>query len=98
MISDTILGQLGGNRFATMTGANFFLCLERGLQFRLPRTRGFVRKGINSVKITLDPSDTYTMEFDKIGTNVKTIAKIPGVYADDLRRIFTEQTGLETSL
>ncbi|MGI9949502.1 hypothetical protein [Vibrio hyugaensis] len=35
-IANTILAQLGGNRFIVMTGAKQFVAIEQGLMFTLP--------------------------------------------------------------
>jgi len=98
MIAQTILAQLGGNKFVVMTGAKQMMDLGNGLQFKLPATRDFVRNGINCVRVILDPTDTYTVEFLKVGKAIKTIASHSDVYADSLRQIFRNETGLETSL
>lgn len=103
VVAQTILAQLGGRRFTTMTGAkNFIGCeAEKTLSFRLPSN--FAKNGINGVKITLDWTDTYTVEAmkitkGKIGYKVKTIEKRDQVYCEDLQKVFTEITGLDTHL
>ncbi len=58
IIAKTILEQLGGGRFMAMTGAKNMVAIENGLQFDLPRTRHYVKDGINKVQVVLDPSDT----------------------------------------
>jgi hypothetical protein len=59
----------------------------------------FANRGINYVKITLGADDLYEITFGKIrGTKYTKLAEIAGVYADQLRGIFTRETGLETSL
>ncbi|WP_022721619.1 hypothetical protein [Rhodopseudomonas sp. B29] len=97
-IAQTILEQLGGRRFVAMTGARNFLSHNDGaLSFALPSN--FATAGINRVKITLTPTDDYTIEFAKVrGVSIKTIASVDGVYADTLRDVFTDRTGLDTSL
>lgn len=51
------------------------------------------------LRITLNASDTYTMEFLKMSKGeVKTAAEHNGVYNDMLQDIFTRETGLYTSL
>lgn len=96
-IAETILRQLGANRFTTTTGARQFLAIERGLQFRLPSN--FARDGINSVRITLDASDTYSIRWAKIrGLNIKDCGESEGIYADQLRAEFKRKTGLDTSI
>jgi hypothetical protein len=95
----TILRQLGGGRFMAMTGASAVLGNSEGteLQFSIPRSRG-----INKVRIVLDRSDdTYDVAFYSIGKrglSVREVAKQTGVYAEDLQRVFTTATGLDTSL
>lgn len=98
-VADTILQQLGGRRFILMTGAKNLLnhSKENALSFRIPGT--MTHHKINYVKITLTPSDTYTMEFGRIyGTRYTVIEIVEGVYCDMLTDIFTSKTGLETSL
>ncbi len=59
-IAKTILSQLGGNRFITMTGAKHFVGLtEPGLQFDLPTDAGAINK-VTRLRVILDPCDTYS--------------------------------------
>lgn len=93
-IAETILAQLGGNRFLAMTGAKNLLHDAASLSFKLP---GIAKA--NYVKITLDPDDTYSVEFGKLrGLTYKTITTLSGVYCDNLQSVFTAQTGLDTHL
>lgn len=64
--------------------------------------RGLAKK-ITHVVITLDLSDTYTVEFIKVGRgakmlDVKKVAEFSGVYADSLRSIVERTTGFALSL
>lgn len=96
-IAQIILQQLGGNRFKVMTGAKNFMTGGNDLHFRIPGN--LTLNGINAVRITLDPSDTYTVIFSKIrGYNIKEIATFSDVYCDNLREIFENTTGLRTHL
>lgn len=101
-VATTILEQLGGRRFMAMTGAKHFLALDeaRGaLRFKLPGKPGFVKKGINLVKITLMPSDTYTVTAYRYkGLEVTEVETHDDIYADVLRDVFTRMTGLAVSL
>jgi hypothetical protein len=98
-IAQTILQQLGGHRFVVMTGAKNLSDTGNGLSFRLPGSGGFTKNGINYVKITLDPSDTYSMEFGKIrGTTYKIIHSTNDIYEDQLQEVFQRETGLSTKL
>lgn len=56
-------------------------------------------KGVNFVKIVLEPSDTYTMEFIKTrGMSYKVVQTFTDVYAEDLNRMIELGTGMVTSL
>jgi len=96
-LAATILEQLGGNRFIVMTGARDFLGAFNALTFRIPTSP---RNRANAVRITLDPSDTYSVEFMTVRRNhVATVGPIyAGIYGDALPDLFTRVTGLETSL
>ena len=96
-LAHEILRQLGGNRFAVMTGAKHFAELERGLGFQIPGN--LAKNGINAVKIVLDPSDTYTVKFMRIGRSKLTvIEEVSDVYCDMLQDVFESATGLYTHL
>ena len=99
-VAQTILDQLGGRRFGMMTGAkNFSSHPEGALSFRLPGSGGFTKDGINHVKITLTPADTYDIAYGKVrGTTFKVVHESKDIYAEDLQRNFRENTGLETSM
>ena len=110
-IAETILMQLGGGRFTTMTGCSHFVSDGYTLRMSIPRNGSRA----NKLDITLDPDDTYTMRFYrytpgrlKIDHNnqtahftedVKKEAKTyRGVYCDQLQELFTEVTGMYTRL
>ena len=100
-VAKVILSQFGGGRFSVMTGAKSFLSGDDEgnpfLSFRLPGN--FACQGINYVKVKLMPSDTYDVTFGKVrGTGFRVIAAETGIYAEDLRQVFTQATGLTTSL
>lgn len=97
--AQTILSQLGGNRFVAMTGCSNFLSDTNSLSFKLPR--GVANKATHCT-VTLDSSDTYTVEFVKCNMRAvvyrQVVAETSGVYADQLCELFTRATGLYTSL
>ena len=99
-VAQTILAQLGGRRFMAMTGAKDFVGSDNTLTFTLPP--GFAKDGINMIKISLDWTDTYTIEAAKVTMRptpkYELIQKMDLVYAENLRSIFTKLTGLDTSL
>lgn len=95
-VAQTILSQLGGNRFVAMTGSHQFMAGENALHMKLRRNKS----GANYLTIELTPMDVYTMTFKSIrGTNpVKIKSEIKDVYFDQLESIFTQETGLYTRL
>lgn len=100
-VAQTILEQLGGNRFIAMTGAKLFINLNDpgtrgGLQFNIGRG---ATNGANRVVITLNAADLYDVRFYSVrALKFKPLQSFSGVYADKLRAVFTQATGLETSL
>lgn len=98
-VAQTILAQLGGNRFVAMTGAKNMVGSPDALSFQLPR--GFAKLGINRVNIRHTRMDCYGVSFGKRKPSTLTIVPVLAfgeVYAEDLRRIFTDATGLDCSM
>jgi hypothetical protein len=98
-VSQTILQQLGGRKFAVMTGAKNFMSHgdENALSFRLSST--MTRNKCNYVKITLNANDLYDVMFGKIFKfDMKGLSFRNDVYAENLVELFESETGLFTSL
>jgi len=94
-VAKTILAQLGGNRFIAMTGASNLAAGNNTLSFKVGKNDGKV----THVSVKLDESDTYTVQFFNIrGVNMKTLREDSMVYADSLRGLFENVTGMATSL
>lgn len=94
-VAKEILNQLGGNRFATMTGSKNFGAGEKTLSMKLTRNAS----GANYLIITLTPLDLYTMEFVSIRGAKRTVKKlVENVYNDMLPKMFEDATGLYTRL
>jgi NAD/NADP transhydrogenase alpha subunit len=95
--AETILQQLGGNKFIAMTGAKNFWSDSNynKMGFQIGRNS----KSISHVAITLNSKDLYNIEFVRIRKNqVKIVSKVVDIYADQLQDVFTENTGLDTHL
>lgn len=96
--ANTILAQLGGAaRLSAMIGAKNFLSVmaDHGLQFRCKAGKS----GINSVRVTLETSDTYRVEFWAIrNLNLRNVSAVEGVTVDALRETIEQATGLYLSL
>ena len=102
MVAQTILQQIGGRRFAVMTGSRNFTDLGNGLLMSLAKNM----TSANRLEIIYDEgADLYNMRFYRktfskktFESKTKDIAKYKGVYFDMLEYIFTEVTGLDTRL
>lgn len=95
-IAQTILAQLGGNRFLAMTGAKDLVNTGKGLQFAIGR--GASNKA-DKVVVTLTYADLYDVRFLTIrGVNMTERGTVEGVHADRLAAVFTEQTGFDTHM
>jgi len=97
-VANEILAQLGGSRFARMTGAkNFTAHPDGSLSFKIPGT--LTRDRVNWVLVTLNEWDTYDLTFQRFrgGRNpsIKTIHERHNVYCDELQSTFRDVTGLE---
>lgn len=60
-IANTILSQLGGNKFIAMTGSKNLLGLDNGLRMSLVKNTSKA----NKLEITLNARDTYDLRFYK---------------------------------
>ena len=94
----TILKQLGGRRFIAMTGSKHFAGTETSLTMKLTRNK----LGATHLKINLEPQDWYKLTFMKCHINQRggpeILQEVDEVYFDRLQEVFTECTGLYTSL
>ena len=97
-IAQTILSQLGGNKFISMTGAKELASLtDGGLSMKLGR----VSNGVSHVRIILDDYDTYTMDFLKWNSRKLSMEKVKTVSlvsVDIMGNVFTNNTGLYLGL
>jgi hypothetical protein len=97
-VPQTILQQLGGNKFLAMTGAKNLLGDVDSLTFKLPAR--ITKDGITHVRIRLMSTDLYGIEWLKIrGTRAPVqVAEDDGIHAEQLRSLFTARTGLDVAL
>lgn len=94
-VANTILAQLGGNKFIAMTGAKDLTGRSEGLSFRIGRNA----KSVTHVRVTLDSADTYQIQFLRIrGVQRTLLSTWDGIYAERLAHTFTVVTGMETHL
>ena len=97
-IANTINDQIG-HRARVMMGAKNLMGDDNCLSFKIGRNPN----NITHIKVTLDPSDTYTVDFIKIrkvkGTIYRTIVETcSDVYVDSLHNVIESGTGLYLSL
>jgi hypothetical protein len=96
-VAESIIEQLGGNKFIAMTGAKNFVGDKNSLSFRLPSR--FAKDGINFVRVVLNGLDLYDVEYGKIhGIKYKKIEICGNVAVDVLRFNFIHTTGLDITL
>ena len=100
-IAATILEQLGGRRFLLMTGAKNLVDEGQSLTMGLPSRMTSMH--VTHYRITLAPSDTYTcqaLKNPRRGSTdpVRIVCEDQDVHAEDLQRMFTRHTGLDTVL
>ncbi|MFA5071241.1 MAG: hypothetical protein WC511_02610 [Candidatus Pacearchaeota archaeon] len=94
-MANTILAQLGGNKFIAMTGSKNFAYSDNTLSFRVGRNA----KNISGVRITLNGKDLYDVQYLKIrGVKVTVAVEENDIYWDMLQVSFTKNTGLDTHL
>lgn len=107
-ICQTIVEQLGGNKFTTMTGIHNFNTKGDNCYFKLPKNKSKA----NGVNIIYNyGSDTYTVQFLKITggwfdnkkcvyieVKEQVIDSYEHVFCDQLQVIFEDYTGLYTKL
>jgi hypothetical protein len=92
--AQTILNQLGGNKFVAMTGATNLISSENGVSFKIGRNAS----KITHVRITHTAMDDYMVEFLKIrGASIHPVAYAE-VQADNLANTFSRKTGMAVSL
>jgi hypothetical protein len=95
-VANTIFEQLGRNKLVAMIGAYALSFTEKSLTFRF---KAHAYNGINAIRVTLAPTDTYTVEFISVrGATIKTKAIFDDVYADSLKPLIESTTGLRLSL
>lgn len=98
-VAYTILSQLGGNLFCAMIGVSANITHPQGL---MTSFKAKAKNRINGFRITLQPDDTYKVEFLRaVGGKVPkiiTVSTYDGIYADVLVRLFESETGLAAHL
>jgi len=92
-IAKTIRDQIGGKTLF-MLGAKNLIAHENALSFRI---RG--SKAVNYIKITLNGSDLYDMEFGKVwGAKYTVKATHNDIFNDMMHGLIEKETGLATRL
>ena len=108
-VANTILSQLGGNKFIVMTGSKNFVCDASSITMHLAKNCSKA----NRLKITLNGKDLYDMrfyrytaprystrggEFKTYPEKVTVVKEYNDVFADQLQELFTSVTGMYTHL
>lgn len=93
-IAQTIIDQLGGNKFVAMTGAKNFVADDRSVAFSIGRNAS----KINRVMIVLENDEYNVLFYNARGFEARTIKTVDGVQASQLRDVFANATGMAVSL
>ncbi len=95
-IANEIYRQLGGNKFAVMTGAKNFIDLENGIRMKIGRNK----TNHNWMEVTLNSLDLYDVAFAKLTKlgERKSLKEYKNVYNDSLVELFERHTGMYTKL
>ncbi len=97
-VAKTIAKQIGGKALFMM-GAKSLTGSEESLTFKVGRGAKGPKGSVTHIKITLEPTDTYTLEaFFVRGTTFKTRAKVEGAYAEMIHPFLKAETGMALSL
>ena len=95
-IAKTILKQLGGNKFAVMTGAKNFVDCGDALSMRIGRNK----TSSNYLKITLNMMDLYDVRFSRVSPKggERSVTEYNNIFNDQLVEVFEKHTGMYTKL
>lgn len=95
-VANEIYRQLGGNKFAVMTGAKNFIDLENGIRMKIGRNK----TNHNWMEVTLNSLDLYDVAFAKLTKlgERKSLKEYKNVYNDSLVELFETHTGMYTKL
>ena len=95
-VANEIYRQLGGNKFAVMTGAKNFIDLENGIRMKIGRNK----TNHNWMEVTLNSLDLYDVAFAKLTKlgERKSLKEYKNVYNDSLVGLFERHTGMYTKL
>jgi hypothetical protein len=90
-VSKTILDQIGFKSLY-MIGAKNFVSDKNSVMFRIMKNS----KQVSYIKINLNQSDLYDIEF--LGRTGKPKSKLNDIYVDQLHKVIEQNTELYTSL
>jgi hypothetical protein len=96
-VANTIYQQLGGVRFAVLTGSKWFKASDSGISFKLSRNAS----GANFCNVSLNGNDYYDMQFIRLRKHrdeikQKVVAEFEDIGCEQLQEVFRNVTGLET--
>ena len=96
-VAKTILKQLGGNKFAVMTGAKNFVDCGDALSMRIGRNK---TSSNYYLKITLNMMDLYDVRFSRVSPKggERSVTEYNNIFNDQLVEVFEKHTGMYTKL
>ena len=95
-VANEIYRQLGGNKFAVMTGAKNFIDIENGIRMKIGRNK----TNHNWMEVTVNSLELYDVAFAKLTKlgERKSLKEYNNVYNDSLVELFETHTGMYTKL
>ena len=103
-VAETAYQQMGGHRLGVMCGVSnrSYGTDDKGQDYTSFKIGGGAKckgKRVNYVTITLNSTDTYTVEFIYCSVKERTVRNtLEGVYNDMLQEVFASNTGMSTRL
>lgn len=96
----TIIDWLGGNKFAVMVGMkDLVFAYDKDGYIGIRLKFGKNRTKANTLVVQYNKHDLYDVAFWRIGrSGASLVEEFSNVYGEDLQRVFTSVTGLQTSL
>ena len=95
-VAKTILSQLGGYKFAVMTGAKNCIDTGDGLSMKIGRNK----TSSNYLTITLNMMDLYDVRFSRVSLKggERSVTEYNNIFNDQLVEVFEKHTGMYASL
>lgn len=95
-IGNTIARQIGDQAFMKMGTRGNMWATRNGLRFKIGRNSSQA----NWIQITLEPTDLYSIQFQRftLEGGTEALTTVPGVFANQIHQVIESRTGLYLNL